>query len=178
MDYQYLTYMNRIDKTDLNHLMTEYGPDVWKYAYAITRNREQASDVAQEVFIKVYNHIGSYRGQSSLKTWLLSITRNEAINVRRSSYVRRIMLFEKVKPHATGASAEVAFLGEQSARDIWAIVMSLSTKLREVLVLDLEHDLKMSEMARLLNVSEGTVKSRLSRARKMVEKKWRENERE
>jgi len=71
----------------------------------------------------------------------------------------------------------MTFLGEQSARDIREIIMCLSMKLREVLILTLEHDLTMVEVAKLLNVSEGTVKSRLHRARKIVDNKWRDLER-
>jgi len=70
-----LTYTDRLDKSELYDLMTQYGDDVRRYAYAITKNREQAKDIAQEVFIKVFHSLGSFKGQSSLKTWLFAITR-------------------------------------------------------------------------------------------------------
>ncbi|MBH5319316.1 sigma-70 family RNA polymerase sigma factor [Paenibacillus sp. GSMTC-2017] len=173
MEIHYAAYMESMDKTELYNLMTQYGDDVWKYAYAITRNREQAKDIAQEVFIKVFHNIKSFRGQSSMKTWLLSITRNMAINEMKSSYMRRVVLFEWVKSDNRAESAEMVFMGEQSAKDIWDIIMSLPTKLREVIILQLEHNLTMTEMAQLLDVSEGTVKSRLHRARKGVERRWK-----
>jgi len=174
---QYLTNMERMGKTELYNLMTQYGDDVRTYAYAITRNREQAKDIAQEAFIKVYQNIGSFKGQSSFKTWLFTIARNLAINELRSSYVRRMVLFEWVKPDKMAESAEAAFMGKQSELELLNIVMGLSMKHREVLVLHLEHGMTKAEIGQLLGLSEGTVKSRLHRARKIVESKWREMER-
>lgn len=64
----------------LREMMEEYGSDVWNYAFFLTRNREQANDISQEVFLKAYKNVGKYRGQASKKTWLLTITRNTAFS--------------------------------------------------------------------------------------------------
>ncbi|TVX96714.1 RNA polymerase sigma factor [Cohnella terricola] len=168
--------MDRMDKTDLYELMTAYGDDVRRYAYAITKNREQAKDIAQEVFLKVYRSIGSFKGDSSMKTWLFTITRNLAINELKSSYMRRIVLLGWVKPQKNERSAEMDYFTEQSVREIRDIIMKLPNKLREVLILTLEHELTMAEIAKLVNVSEGTVKSRLHRARQIIIRKWRVTE--
>ncbi|WP_276356081.1 RNA polymerase sigma factor [Cohnella caldifontis] len=176
IEFRYLVNMDRMDKTDLYELMTAYGDDVRKYAYAITKNREQAKDIAQEVFLKVFRSVGSFKGESSMKTWLFTITRNLAINELKSSYMRRIVLFGWVKPQKNVRSAEMDYLTEQSVREIRDIIMKLPSKLREVLILTLEHELTMAEIAKLVNVSEGTVKSRLHRARQIVNRKWRVTE--
>ncbi|MGO4542493.1 RNA polymerase sigma factor [Paenibacillus sp. 2TAB19] len=172
MESEYLKYIQEVDSTELYNLMTQYGDDVWRYAYAITKNHEQSKDIAQEVFIKVHLKLSTFRGQSSFKTWLFSITRNIALNELRSSYFRRMLLFENVRSTQTTQSAEVTYMGNQAAADLREIIMSLSRKLREVLILNLEHDLTIQEMAGLLEISEGTVKSRLNRARKEVQKRW------
>jgi len=169
MGSEYLKHVDSVDGSELRRLMDQYGDDVWKYAYALTKDREQAKDIAQEVFIKAHYSIHTFRGQSSIKTWLLAITRNLSLNYLTSSYFRRILLFGTVKPRQSTPSAESAYIGRQSASELWAIIMKLSNKLREVLVLDLEHDLSVQEMAALLRLPEGTVKSRLHRARKEVE---------
>lgn len=173
MEAEYLKYIQEVDSTGLYNLMTQYGDDVWRYAYALTKNHEQANDIAQEVFLKVHLKLAGFRGQSSFKTWLFAITRNIAINELRSSYVRRILLFENVKQTRTAQSAEGTYMADQAAAEIRELIMGLSRKLREVLLLSLEHDLSMQEMAELLRVSEGTIKSRLSRARKEMDKRWR-----
>lgn len=176
LDTQYLDCMETMDKTELYNLMTQYGDDVRRYAYAITGNRQQSEDIAQEVFIKVYHHVGSFRGESSFKTWLFALTRNLAINEMKSGYMRKVILFQWVKSRGKGASAEAVFLQEHGRHELREIIMALPVKLREVLVLHLEHEHTMAEIARVIGVSEGTVKSRLHRARRAVEKQWKELE--
>src|SRR5690554_312212 len=119
MESDYCIHMDKVEPSELYNLMSEYGDDVWKYAYMITKNREQAKDIAQEVFIKAYYHLNTFRGQSSFKTWLFAITRNMAFNEMRSSYFRRILLFEDVKSDKNGESAEASFIGQQAVTDIW-----------------------------------------------------------
>jgi len=172
VESEYLKYIQEVDSTELYNLMTQYGDDVWRYAYALTKNYEQSNDIAQEVFVKVHLKLHTFRGQCSFKTWLFSIARNIAINEMKSSYFRRVLLFGTVRHTQTEQSAEVTYMANQAASDIRQIIMSLSRKLREVLILNLEHDLTIQEIAKLLNIPEGTVKSRLNRARKEVEKEW------
>lgn len=115
----------------------------------------------------------TFRGQSSFKTWLFAIARNLALNELKSSYFRKILLLERVNNRDAAPSAEAAFMRNQSTAEIWEIILRLPIKLREVLILDLEHELSIHEMSSLLDVSEGTVKSRLFRARKAFEKVWK-----
>lgn len=77
----------------LREMMEEYGSDVWNYAFFLTRSREQANDISQEVFLKAYKNVGKYRGQSSMKTWLLTITRNTAFSWSKNSFWRRFIPF-------------------------------------------------------------------------------------
>lgn len=172
MESEYLNYIQEVDSTELYNIMTLYGDDVWRYAYALTKDYEQSKDIAQEVFIRVHHKLSTFRGQSSFKTWLFTITRNIAINEMKSSYFRRILLFANVRDTRPVQSAEVEYIGNQAAVEIREIIMGLSRKLREVLILNMEHDMTVREIAKLIHISEGTVKSRLSRARKEVEKRW------
>lgn len=169
MGLEYLKDATAAEATTIDALMDAHGDDVVQYAYAITRDRELAKDIAQETFIRAHRKIDTFRGQSSLRTWLFSITRNMALNQLSSSYIRRVLSFAIVKPKQTAMSAEAAYLGEQSAKDIWAVILSLPVKLREALSLDLRQELSVAEMAELLGIPEGTVKSRLYRARQKVE---------
>ncbi|MGG1880230.1 sigma-70 family RNA polymerase sigma factor [Paenibacillus cisolokensis] len=72
--------------------MEAYGEDVWNYAYAITRNTHTADDVAQDGFIKAYQRYVSFRGEASVKTWLLTITRNTAFSYLKRAFLRRVVL--------------------------------------------------------------------------------------
>lgn len=86
----YWRFLERMDAESFRHLMAAYGEDVWNLAYLITKKHDLADDVTQETFISAYNSIHTFRGQSTLRTWLLSITRNKAINCVRSAFLRKV----------------------------------------------------------------------------------------
>lgn len=168
MERDSLLQMISASEYNLRELMETYGSDVWNYAFFLTRNREEADDISQEVFLKAYRHIDFFRGQASIKTWLLTITRNTAFSWRRK-FLRRKALLEAggtaIPPHP---SAETEVMDRQYSDSIWNIIMSLPDPYRETLVLDLKYGLSIAELSGLLRVAPGTVKSRLSRARDKV----------
>lgn len=171
---QYLHYVESLDEAELRQLMDLYGDDIRRYAYALTRDKQKSEDIAQEVFIRVYHRFHTFRGYSSFKTWLFTIARNLAINELRSAYVRRMVLFEWIKPTQAGKSAEEEFMDGEMKRVLQAIILELPAKLREVFVLFHDQGFKVAKIAAILNLTEGTVKSRLHRARQIVSKKWKE----
>ncbi|MBM7565905.1 RNA polymerase sigma factor [Paenibacillus sacheonensis] len=156
----------------LNELMTAYGKDVWHFAFFMTHSREMADDISQDVFVKVYRQLYEFRGQSSIKTWLLAITRNTARDALRSAWMRRVVLFGAVNP-SSGASpsAERESMDKLLTEELWAVVLNLPRKLREVLLMNSHYGLSMQEMADMLHLSVGTVKSRLHRARTAVNRR-------
>lgn len=168
LDDEYVRYLVRMDAAKLEDLMARHGQDVWNYAHFITKNRSMADDITQDVFIQAYHHVTSFRGESSLKTWLLKITRNISYNYLRSAFIRRVLLVEVVKTSGFDASAEQAFIEQEAANVVWRQVYQLPTKYREVLLLHARHELGINEMAQILNIPEGTVKSRLFTARKRL----------
>lgn len=173
-EFEYLKHIGHMDQGGLRELMQAYGQDVWNFAYFLTKRPDLADDVTQEVFLRVYRNIGSFRGQSSIKTWLFSITRNTAINMQRSAFFRRVTLAGFMTDSRRSPSAEREAMLKEELNDIWQVVMKLPVKLREVLVLDAKYDMTTREMADMLGISQGTVKSRLSRAREKVNVMWRE----
>jgi len=165
-------YMERLDAESLRHLMELYGQDVWNLAFTITKKRDMADDVSQDVFLKVYHAIHTFRGQSSIKTWLLSITRNMAVNHLRSAFIRRVTLMDRVSVEGNSDSAEKEALASQFTHEIWGAVLKLPLKLREVLILHARFELNTKEISEVLQLPEGTVKSRLSRARQKMNRYW------
>jgi RNA polymerase sigma-70 factor (ECF subfamily) len=167
---EYLQYASSLDVSAFRDLMADYGQEVWNFAYVITRKRDLADDITQDVFLKVLRNIGSYRGESAFKTWLFAITRNVAVNYLRSAFVRRVTLVDYIVPRGGHRSAEEEALDHLYADNIWNAVLKLPAKYREVLVLDGKYDLSVKEIANIPGQPEGTVKAKLSRARaKMAE---------
>lgn len=189
MDYQYLAHAQTIDNYTLSSMMDEYGNDVWNYAYFLTKSTEQADELSQEVFIRAYSGIAHFRGECSLKTWLLTITRNTTFTYRKSRFFRSSLWGEtllipteqvntsmgEMKPEKwVHPSAEAEAISREHIHEIWDIIMALPDKFRELLLLHLKYELKTSEIAEMLGISAGTVKSRLSRAKAKVRKQWEE----
>lgn len=172
----YLDGADTLDETTLGGLMDLYGDEIRRYVYGMTRNLQQSEDIAQEVFIQAYLRFRSFRGESSLKTWLFTIARNKTINELRSAYVRHVILFAWVKPGQASSSAEDSFLDKQKWQQLREIILALPLKHREVFLLHVVQGWPLAEIADLLEVPEGTVKSRLHRARKKIDERWKELE--
>lgn len=102
MSEEHLEYVDVIETFDIRDLMVRYGEDVRNYAYFLTRRHDWADDIAQEVFVKAYRNIGSFRGESSIKTWLLRIARNTAYSYRKLAFFRRTVGLEYGRQRATG----------------------------------------------------------------------------
>lgn len=166
-NFEYLRYIAETtdQKEILRELMTAYGDDVWNYAFSISRRADLADDITQDVFLKVYRRLTSFRGDSSVKTWLLTITRNTALDYKRSAFWRKVTLVDMISPHGSHRSAEHEAMEKLSLNAIWSKVLKLSPKYREVLILFAHHQLSMKEIADMLGISVGTVKSRLHHAR-------------
>jgi RNA polymerase sigma-70 factor (ECF subfamily) len=155
----------------LEDLMLAYGEDVWNYAFFLTKQTELSDDITQDVFVRVYERLYSYRGEASVKTWMLTITRNLVRDHWRSAWFRRVIPFGSPPVREESApSAEAEAFNRLVTEEVWQVVLALPVKLREVLLLHAHHQLTHSEIARLLSLSEGTVKSRLHRARMKVGK--------
>jgi RNA polymerase sigma-70 factor (ECF subfamily) len=165
MSHDYLKYVSSIQSVSLYDLMHEHGQDVWNYAFLLTKNHHVSDDIAQEVFLQAFLHITSFRGQSTVRTWLFSITRNTAINHKKSAFFRKVTLLEFLYPTPSAPSAEELYMNRTYTDSIWRLVMKLPPKYREVLILDAQYDMPLMEIALLLQISMGTVKSRLYRAR-------------
>lgn len=167
-------YVERIGESELKRLMEDYGEDVWQYAYFLTKKRDMADDVSQEVFIKAFKSIGDFRGEATIRTWLLKITRNTAFSYRRKAYFRRHLLTDFTADQGKSPSAEETALALEFSHALWSKVMRLSRKYREAIILSAHYQQTMEEMADTLQISVNTAKSRLRRARRELLKLARE----
>ncbi|GAA3409401.1 RNA polymerase sigma factor [Paenibacillus hodogayensis] len=176
MNEDYLNHVTKIDHSIISDITKKYWNDVWNYAFLITKDYDQSSDIAQDVFVKAFKSINTYRGEGSVKTWLLVITRNTAYSYLKSAFFRKVTLFDVMHSNASAASAEKVFFDMNFINEVWAAVMDLPRHYREVIVLDAQYEMSIEEISKFLNLSKGTVKSRIHRARKILTKKIKEED--
>jgi len=172
---RYLQFVKELDVADIRSMMENYGEDVWNYAFFLTRDAHLADDIAQETFIKAYRRFHTYRRESSLRTWLLRITRNTAFTYKNKAFLKRVILLDSRSTRYAGSlemqmremvpSAESAAMANETEIELWSAIMKLPRKYRDPLLLRLHYQMSMEEIADILGVSVGTVKSRLHRAK-------------
>jgi RNA polymerase sigma-70 factor, ECF subfamily len=160
-------------------LLARFQQPVYALALRLLDDPSESADVVQEVFLKVFRNIGSFRGQSSLKTWIYRITVNEAHNARRWFFRHRRREVEldsdpdetrhwkDLIPDGHLSPFDVAFEREQQVM-IEAALEKLSPIFREAVVLRDISDMSYEEIAEVLGVSLGTVKSRILRGREAL----------
>ncbi len=152
-------------------LVSSYGKRIYNLSYRYTNRREEAEDLTQEILIRVYQNLKSYRSEAgSFQNWILRVARNLVIDryrqMRRypqaggSEELEVMNITDEKIPTPLRAAEQV-----EASQFLQSGLQSLSPELREAIILrDLE-GMTYQDMADLLNVPEGTVKSRINRGR-------------
>lgn len=152
--------------------MEQYGTDVTNFAFSYVKNYHQAQDIAQDVFLRAFLKSDSFRGESTVKTWLLSITANRCRDFLRSWHARHeVYELEDEIPRAGPDNTERAVLERLEQDKVWKVVFDLPLKYREVLVLFYFRDLSTKEISETLGVSDEAVRTRLHRGRLLVKER-------
>lgn len=157
------------EETALSQLMDRYGTEVIRTASLLLKDRYLAEDISQEVFLKAYRKIGQYKGQGSLRSWLMSITVNLCRSEMRKAYWKRLFYRERMDwtQEASLESNENQLVERDS---VSGYIRQLPYTYREVVVLFYYRQLSVEELAKLLNTNENTVKTRLARGRGILRK--------
>jgi RNA polymerase sigma-70 factor (ECF subfamily) len=87
----YLIHINRLEPPEIEVLIVKYWEDIWNYAFVLTNKHDVADDITQDTFINAFLSIDGFRGQSTVKTWLLKICRNKVINYKKSAFFRKMI---------------------------------------------------------------------------------------
>ncbi len=160
-------------------LIARFQQPVYALALRLLTGETEACDVAQEVFLKVFRNVSSFRGQSSLKTWIYRITVNEAHNARRWFFRHRrreveldnhpddSINWKEIIPDGGRSPFEMAVDREQQVL-VEAALKRINPIFREAVALRDIADLSYDEIAAVLGVSLGTVKSRILRGREAL----------
>ena len=154
---------------EIEALIEEYGNDVLRTAYMYVKDVHTAEDIFQEVFIKVNKNLSKFRGNSSIKTWIIRITINACKDYLKSAYNRRVVPMREYQEDAIISESDYEEVENQDTSDlIKKSILSLPTKYRDVVLCVYFQEKTILEAAKTLNIPEGTAKSRLSRAREKL----------
>ncbi|MFS0877348.1 RNA polymerase sigma factor [Solibacillus isronensis] len=156
----------------IEDIMDTYGNDVKKFIYTYLKNEADTDDVTQDVFVTVYLKIGTFKGDSSLKTWIYSIAANMCKDYIRRHRLRPQNLFQRLtqqefKKNQTSDIAE-DYIRSTVKEGLFEKIMELPVKYREVIILYYYKDLSIKEISYVLKEKESTLQSRLLRARKKL----------
>jgi len=187
-----LTLVKRVrsgDQRAFGILIERYRKRVYALARGMVRNKEEAMDIAQESFAKVYKNLNYFKGESSFETWLFRIARNLCIDLLRrrvaGGRTEQVEFDETAEAELEdahlgllstrlGTDPQRTVLGKELAGKLEEALQQLPEKHREVLLLRELEGMAYEDLARVLNIPKGTVMSRLFHARASMQKILRE----
>jgi RNA polymerase sigma-70 factor (ECF subfamily) len=173
-DADLVTRARQGDPAAFGELVDRHRSAVYRAALAALGSHAEAEDAAQDAFLLAFRRLASFRGDASFKTWLLTIAWHQAINRRRTlTRIWRRMVEPTegeafVSIAASGPTPEQAAAGAQMRRAIEAAIRRLPPTLRDTLLLAQSGDHTYEEIGAMLHASVGTIKWRVSEARRKI----------
>ncbi|MFM2070551.1 MAG: hypothetical protein RLZZ623_814 [Actinomycetota bacterium] len=153
----------------IDELVTEHSAAMYRVALSMMRDHALAEDIVQESIMKAWQALGSFRGESSVKTWLLRITHNTAISALRKRRDDLMSPYELPDTPGRGSVEDDAVM-QADAHQIWAALRRLDDLSRTIVVLREVDQMSYEEIAEILDLPVGTVRTRLFRARQQLVK--------
>ena len=178
-DAELVERARRGDSGAFGELVDRHRAAVYRAARAALGSPADAEDAAQEAFLTAYRRLNGFRGDASFKTWLLTITWHQAINQRRHlrRWLRRMAPTPEDHENGRAATAdrspEDQVVDGELRRGIAGEIQALSPKLRDALLLAQAGDYTYDEIGAMLKVPVGTIKWRVSEARRLVKQRLR-----
>ena len=152
----------------MTDMMNRYGTDIKRFCLLQLRDASQAEDAAQDVFIKAWRALDTFRGDSGEKTWLLRIAANTCRDYQRTGWFR--FMDRRVTPEDMDHGAAFEFPDDSLSKAITA----LPALLRQAVTLRYFEELSIREMTQVLAVSEATAKRRVRKANAQLKRTLRE----
>jgi len=161
------------DAAEFAEAAARYRPQIFRFLLASLRDPDAAETLTQDCLLKAHRNWGSFRGDSSVMTWLLRI----AINLQKDHWrSRRLQFWKQTSSNSVDAddasqwlpsgesSPEQQAVAKDQVRQVWRTVKNLSERQRTVFMLRHVEEMEIHEIAQTVGLSEGTVKAHLSRA--------------
>jgi RNA polymerase sigma-70 factor (ECF subfamily) len=170
---------DEIAALEFSSVAASYRPQIFRFLLASTRDVDLAETLTQDCLLKAHRNWASFRGESSVMTWLMRI----AINLQKDYWRnRRLQFWRHTRTNAVDldqasewlpsgeSSAEQKVLAKERVGQVWKVVEGLSERQRTVFLLRFVEEQELCDIARATGLSEGTVKAHLSRAVARVRK--------
>ena len=158
------------EQRSFNLLVERYRERIYLLVWRMVRNREDALDLSQEVFVKAYKNLKSFRHESNFYTWLYRIAVNLSLNfTKREKFKSFLSLSDLSDRFTSGSSPSEDLERDQLSGLIDRAVMKLPEKQRAVFILRHYEELSIREVAELLGRSEGTIKANYYQAIKKLQ---------
>ena len=161
----------RMDDGQFEMLYTRYANDVLRVSYFYLGDRQQAEDVTQDVFVRLLTHAPELEPGTE-KAWLLKVALNRCRDLWRAAWVKRVVLGS---PAMELTPAPDQMEDRLERQELMAAIRRLPTDFRDVILLHYYQGYGIAEIAKMLDVPEGTISSRLSRGRKKLEEILKES---
>ena len=181
-DSERVTRVVEGDLRAFDELVHKYYPMAYSLAYKSLNNEDDAREITQDAFVRMHSALDGFRGDASLKTWLMRIVMRLSLNRRRDrsrSSWRRLGLHRDEDSVQKTASSyqtpEAEYISRETRKQVQQLVERLPDSLRQVIILSSFEDLSYDEIAQILNLPIGTVSSRLHTARKKLLQQFREH---
>lgn len=154
------------DGEAFSELMRRHQDRVYRYLLRMLGSHEDALELAQEAFIKAWQALPQWQPEAQFRTWLFRIANNTALDaLRRRKLVEFVPLEDSYDAQSSGPDPERQAQATQEVRQLEASLKRLAPEHRQILLLREVEEMSYEEIGQVLSLSEGTVKSRLARAR-------------
>ncbi len=171
------------DASAFEQLVLRYQNQVYNLALRMVNNESDAQDLAQEAFIRAWRALNSFQHTAQFSTWLYRLTSNVCIDFLRSQKRHRVISLTVLQDDESQQwdmpdgqpLPESQAIAREEQRILLEAMAALEPEYRQILTLRILNDCSYQQIAQILGIREGTVKSRLSRAREQLRKKLSQN---
>lgn len=166
--YPIVDFSNEQQRTEyFESLIKEYGPKIYQHVISIVHNHDDADDIMQDIFVKVWTHLHQFREEAHIKTWLYRITHNETLSFLRRQRLRTYLplsLAGRMMPQTD------LFAGyDEAERIFYAAVAKLPPRQKLIFHYKYFDKLSYEEIARITGLSEGALKASYHHAVRKIE---------
>ena len=147
-----------MNRTEFSEQVNKYRNQLYYTAFTILKNEDDAQDAVCSAILKAYEHLDQLNDKRKFKAWIITITRNEALQYQR----------KRLELPGDGKVESMLPPAKDNYDELWDIVQNLSEEYRIVIVLFYYDDLPIKDIAKILEIQVGTVKSRLNRGREQI----------